>query len=227
MGTGLGLAQFELGTPDHHFAAMVEEIGQRGLEVQQHGAVVHHGQHVDAERGFQRRVLVQRVDDDLGHGAALQLDDHADAPAVGLVAQVGHAVDLAVVDQRRDLFHKARLVQAERDLPDDQRLEALLAVLDLDLAAYLHGTAPGGVGVVQPLTRVDVAVGKSGPCTTSIRSSTELSGASMSMSRASDSSLRLCGGMFVAMPTAMPEEPFSNKLGTFVGRTTGSASVLS
>ena len=36
MGTGLGLAQFELGTPDHHFAAMVEEIGQRGLEVQQH-----------------------------------------------------------------------------------------------------------------------------------------------------------------------------------------------
>ena len=157
MGTGLRLAQFELGTPDHHFAAMVEEIGQRGLEVQQHGAVVHHGQHVDAERGFQRRVLVQRVDDDLGHGAALQLDDHADAPAVGLVAQVGHAVDLAVVDQRRDFFHKARLVQAERDLPDDQRLEALLAVLDLDLAAYLHGTAPGGVGVVQPLTRVDVA----------------------------------------------------------------------
>ena len=77
MGTGLGLAQFELGTPDHHFAAMVEEIGQRGLEVQQHGAVVHHGQHVDAERGFQRRVLVQRVDDDLGHGAALQLHAHA------------------------------------------------------------------------------------------------------------------------------------------------------
>ena len=107
MGTGLGLAQFELGTPDHHFAAMVEEIGQRGLEVQQHGAVVHHGQHIDAKRSFQRRVLVQRVDDDLGHGAALQLDDHADAPAVGLVAQVGHAVDLAVVDQRRDLFHRA------------------------------------------------------------------------------------------------------------------------
>ena len=49
----------------------------------------------------------------------------------------------------------------------------------------------------------------------------------MSMSRASDSSLKLCGGIFVAMPTAMPDEPFSNKLGTFVGSTTGSASVLS
>ena len=157
MGTGFGLAQFKLGAPNHHLTAMIEEVGQRGFEVQQHGPVVHHRQHVDAERGFQRRILVQRIDDDLRHGAALQLDDHADAPAVGLVAQVGHAVDLAVVDQRRDLFHEARLVQTKRDLPDDQGLEALLALLNLNLAAYLYGSAPSGIGVVQPLARVDVA----------------------------------------------------------------------
>ena len=40
-------------------------------------------------------------------------------------------------------------------------------------------------------------------------------------------SRRLCGGIFVAIPTAMPEEPFTNSSGRRVGRTTGSTSELS
>jgi hypothetical protein len=35
-------------------------------------------------------------------------------------------------------------------------------------------------------------------------------------------SLRLCGGMFVAMPTAMPSEPFTSRFGNCAGRTMGS-----
>ena len=35
-------------------------------------------------------------------------------------------------------------------------------------------------------------------------------------------SRRLWGGMFVAMPTAMPEEPFTSRLGKRAGRTLGS-----
>ena len=70
-------------------------------------------------------------------------------------------------------------------------------------------------------------VGKSGPLMYSMRSASSASGLSRMQMQASMTSRRLCGGMFVAMPTAMPDEPFSNKLGTFVGRTTGSASVLS
>ena len=38
---------------------------------------------------------------------------------------------------------------------------------------------------------------------------------------AADTSFRLCGGMFVAMPTAMPLEPLTRRLGSFDGRTTG------
>ena len=34
-------------------------------------------------------------------------------------------------------------------------------------------------------------------------------------------SLRLCGGIFVAIPTAIPEEPFTSKFGIFVGKTSG------
>src|SRR5207247_1895889 len=35
-------------------------------------------------------------------------------------------------------------------------------------------------------------------------------------------STRLCGGMFVAMPTAMPAEPFTIRFGSRAGRTVGS-----
>ena len=35
-------------------------------------------------------------------------------------------------------------------------------------------------------------------------------------------SLRLCGGMLVAMPTAMPEVPLISRLGSLAGKTTGS-----
>ena len=35
-------------------------------------------------------------------------------------------------------------------------------------------------------------------------------------------SVRLCGGMLVAMPTAMPAEPLTSRFGNRVGMTVGS-----
>ena len=52
-------------------------------------------------------------------------------------------------------------------------------------------------------------------------------GSSSSICRASHNSPRLWGGMLVAMPTAMPDEPLSSRLGTLVGSTEGSCRVLS
>ena len=45
--------------------------------------------------------------------------------------------------------------------------------------------------------------------------------------RRAATSRRLCGGMSVAMPTAMPEVPFSSRFGRRAGRITGSSSVPS
>ena len=45
--------------------------------------------------------------------------------------------------------------------------------------------------------------------------------------QASTISVRLCGGMLVAMPTAIPLEPFTSRLGMRVGSTTGSTVVSS
>ena len=56
-----------------------------------------------------------------------------------------------------------------------------------------------------------------------MRSSTVACGLSSRAVRASQSSPRLCVGMLVAIPTAMPDEPLSRRFGTFVGRMAGSS----
>ncbi len=64
-------------------------------------------------------------------------------------------------------------------------------------------------------------VGKSGPLTCFIRSSTFASGLSISSTIASTISASRCGGMFVAIPTAIPDEPFTSRFGKREGRTVG------
>jgi hypothetical protein len=49
-----------------------------------------------------------------------------------------------------------------------------------------------------------------------------ISGLSISAIAAATTSRRLCGGMFVAMPTAMPELPLTSRFGTPAGMTVGS-----
>ena len=68
-------------------------------------------------------------------------------------------------------------------------------------------------------------VGKSGPFMAFCSSSNGVEGLSISMQIPSMSSPRLCGGMLVVMPTAMPVEPFINRVGRADGRTTGSVVV--
>ena len=59
-------------------------------------------QHDDAEARLQLGVLVEVVEDDLRHLAALQLDDDPHAVAIGLVAQVGDALDRLLAHQIGD-----------------------------------------------------------------------------------------------------------------------------
>ena len=50
------------------------------------------------------------------------------------------------------------------------------------------------------------------------------SGWSIWCTMASHTSRRLCGGILVAIPTAIPSEPFTSRLGNLEGRTEGSLS---
>lgn len=77
---------------------------------------------------------------------------------------------------------------------------------------------------LRPTTRAPV--GKSGPLMRSMSasssSSLEASGCSSAHWAPDATSRRLCGGMFVAIPTAIPAEPLISRLGKRAGRTVGS-----
>ena len=69
-------------------------------------------------------------------------------------------------------------------------------------------------------------VGKSGPFTKLIALARVSSGVASGFSRAqhvaATTSPRLCGGMFVAIPTAIPADPLTRRFGKREGRTVGS-----
>ena len=94
MGAVARLAEQVLGAPGDHLLAESDERRQQVLQVhhQRPAAVERHD--VGAERSLQRREAVELVEHHVGHGVALELDHHAIAVAVGLVAQRRDAVDL-------------------------------------------------------------------------------------------------------------------------------------
>ena len=69
---------------------------------------------------------------------------------------------------------------------------------------------------------IEPPVGKSGPGKTFMISANEVSELSINKFNASEISDKLCGAMFVAIPTAIPEEPFTKRPGKSPGRTEGS-----
>ena len=71
---------------------------------------------------------------------------------------------------------------------------------------------------------INPPVGKSGPLIcSSIISSTDISGFVSNAVSPATNSRKLCGGIFVAIPTAIPSDPFINKFGIIVGKTSGSS----
>src|SRR6187200_592605 len=61
-------------------------------------------------------------------------------------------------------------------------------------------------------------VGKSGPFTCRASRSESIVGSSIIATSAETISRRLCGGMLVAIPTAMPAEPLTSRFGNREGR---------
>ena len=147
MGAGLGLAQFELGAPAYDVAAELDESLDQFEDGQHARAAVDDRQHDDAERGLQRRVLVEVVEHDVRHFAALELDHDAHALPVGLVADVGDALERLLAHQVGDAFDQLRLVHLVGNLGDDDRLAVATAPewLDVGPGADDDGAAAGRV----------------------------------------------------------------------------------
>ena len=168
VGALAGSLQLELGAARDDLLAVLDVLLQRALE-REHArlrATLDQRQHVDAEGLLHGGVLEEVVEHLHRLGVALQLDDHAHAGAVRLVAQVADAVDLAVLDQLGDALEQRRLVDLVGQLGDDD-LEAIAAVRLLDEG--LGADRPRGHGRWRRrrgcprVPRIMPPVGKSGP----------------------------------------------------------------
>ncbi len=92
---------------------------------------------------------------------ALQLDDGPHPGAVGLVAQVADAVELALADLVGDPLQERRLVDLVGQLGDDDLVAAAAGrFLDERLGADHDASAAGGIGGLDPLAAEDRSAGR-------------------------------------------------------------------
>ena len=154
VGPGAGLAEVELGPPPDDLAAVVDVVLEDALERQRLGLAVDERQHVHVERELHRGVLEQVVQHLVRVRVALDLDVDPHAVAVGLVAQVGDAVDLLVLDEVGDLLEQRRLVHLVRQLGDDDRHPVAADLLERDLGAHDDAAAAVGVHLADRVDRL-------------------------------------------------------------------------
>jgi hypothetical protein len=223
----LGLAQPVCRAPLDDLDLVLDPVPDERVDRQRARHPVDQGEHVRAEVRLQLGVLVEVVEHDLGDGVALEHDDEAlTGAARGLVADVGDAGQAPVLDVLGDLLREAVGVDLVGQLGDDQALPAL-DLLDLHDRAHDDRAAARAVGVLDAAgahdERAGGEVGALDLGMTAARVSSRVaSGWASTHSAAAATSRRLCGGMFVAMPTAMPELPLTSRFGKRLGSTTGS-----
>jgi hypothetical protein len=106
-------------------------------------------------------VLVQVIEDNVADLAALQVDDDAEAVAIGFVADVGDAFDSLGVDQFGDVLDQALLVDLIRNRrDDDRRAVAFLRDFDFGLRTHDHGATPGQIGLLNAVPPDDVTTSR-------------------------------------------------------------------
>ncbi len=153
-----GLAQFVDRAARQHFASMRQEALQDFLQVQQLRLAVDERDHVHAERILQLRRLVQVVQHHFRHFTALELDHDTHAALVRLVADVGDAFELLLVDELGDPLEQRALVHLVRQLVDDDRHPlAAVDLLEVRGRAHHDAAAPGAIAVAHAGDAVDDA----------------------------------------------------------------------
>ena len=127
------------------------------LSEQRLGLAVDQGEHVQVERRRHRGVLEQVVQHLVRVDVLLELDVDPHAVAIGLVAQVGDALDPLAVDELGDLLHERRLVHLVGQLGHDDRGLARAGLLECDLGPDDDPAAAVGVHLADGVDRLLLA----------------------------------------------------------------------
>ena len=152
------LAQLEDSAARDDLAPVAQEGFQKLSEIEQARLAVDQRHHVHPEAVLELRLFPQVVEDDFRHFAALEFDHRAHAGPVGLVADVGDALDLLLAHQFADLHQQIGLVHLVRQFVDDDRhAAALFRLLEMGARPHHHLAAAGAIALVHAGKPVDDA----------------------------------------------------------------------
>ncbi len=167
-----------------------------------------------------------------GHRVALQLDLDPHARLVGVVGEVGDLGEHLVVDEIGDLLDHAvvaALLHAVGELGDDDRAACRRAAPRCGPArASRSRPRPVRYASRIPLAADDDRAGREVRALDVLHQLVDVGRRGRRSARRSrrSTSPRLCGGMFVAIPTAIPAEPLTSRFGNRAGSTVGSLARL-
>ncbi len=142
VGARLGAVEFVAGAPLDHRAPMLEVMVHQIQQAHHAGHIVHQRQQNRAEGGAHRRVFQQRVEHAVRVHITAQFNHHAHARAVGVVSNIGDALNLARLDQLCNLLNQARLTHLIGHFGNHNRAFAAIQRLYLRLGLHHDAAAP-------------------------------------------------------------------------------------
>ena len=160
MGTIASPLELVAGAPGQDLAAVVDVVLEEGLEVEDDRAAVDQRQRNHAEGRLQGGVLVQIVEHGQGSGVLLELDDDPHTMPVGLVVEVGDALELSFADELGDAGDQGGLVDHVGDLGDDDAFTAVLGLFEGMTGANDQPAVASAIGRRDPLPADDDAAGR-------------------------------------------------------------------
>ena len=156
----LGLFEVELRAARHHVHLEVDIVLQHVFERERLRLAVHNREHNHTERRLHLREAVELIQNNLRGSVALDGDDDHHAVAVGVVIDVGDALDTLLLDEIGDALNQPRLVHLIRQLGHDDVVPAVLLLLDLGPRAHGDAAAARRVGGADAGAAHDDAAGR-------------------------------------------------------------------
>ena len=160
-----GFSQFENRASCDDFTPVGKEAFQHLLQVQQLRLTIDQSDHIHTKGILQLGLLEEIIQNDFRHFIAFQFDNDTHTRFVGLVANIGNAVEFLFTNTFRDAFQKIFLVDLIRQLIDDNRLTALPPILfKMCLGSHDDASTPRPVSLTNPGNTIDNAPGREIRC---------------------------------------------------------------
>ena len=145
VGALLRLFKVELRAAQHNFTLELDVFLQNIAQGEQLRLAVYNGQHDDTERDLHLRERIQVVQNELRGSLTLDVDGNVHTVAVGMIVDIGDAVDALILDKLCDVFDESCFVDLIRQLGDDDLVAAIRLFHNLCAGTHVNSAAAGAV----------------------------------------------------------------------------------